>query len=620
MRTSTRVVRTRIVAHRGGTGRPPWSAVGAAIRQCWSAGPVLLLATVALNVVGGALPVATAVLTKRLLDALAHPPIRVPTLVLAGTVLCGAGTLAIQQVSVLCDQLLRRRINAQVQRTLFTKLNGFVGLRPFEDPATYEELTVAQQAGVSAPQQIAGAGLRIARSSVQMVGFGIAVWTLWPPILILVVVAAVPAILAETRLARAGSQLLRRVSQIQRRRFFYETMLTDPGVAQELRLFGANGFMLGKMLAALDSANRAETALDWRSSRARTLLGLLGQLVTAGGLVLAVVRVAHGALTVGDVVLLLAALAGVQSCLLSLVTDTAQSYESLLTYGSYRALLTAPPDLPTGRLPAPALRHGIEFRDVWFRYREDGPWILRGVSFTIRYGEGVGLVGQNGAGKSTLVKLLCRLYDPGRGQILWDGVDIRAFDPVTLRTRLGAVFQDFVRYDLTGRENIAIGSLASLADADRIRHAARLAEAESFLTALPDGFDTMLSRIFFADESNSSGTGVTLSGGQWQRVALARSLLRDAADLLILDEPSSGLDAIAEHRIHTTLRAHRHGRTSLLISHRLGTIKDADAIVVLDQGRVVEYGTHAQLIAEDGGYAQMYNQQAEGYRLAESSP
>jgi ATP-binding cassette subfamily B protein len=233
------------------------------------------------------------------------------------------------------------------------------------------------------------------------------------------------------------------------------------------------------------------------------------------------------------------------------------------------------------------------------------------------------LVGRNGSGKSTLVKLLCRFYDPTRGAILWDGIDLRELDPADLRTRTSAVFQDYVNYELTAAENIGVGDLQALNDRSRITAAADRAGIHDVLAALPRGYDTMLGRRFNAPEAGPEGVGVETSGvnpsgGQRQRIAIARAFLRDTRDLVILDEPSAGLDAAAEHEVHTRLRAQRHGLTSILISHRLNAIRDADEIVVLSGGTITERGDHETLLATGGEYANLFTLQASGYQPAKA--
>jgi len=254
--------------------------------------------------------------------------------------------------------------------------------------------------------------------------------------------------------------------------------------------------------------------------------------------------------------------------------------------------------------PAPALRHAIEFRDVWFRYPDTESWALRGVSLQLSAGNSTALVGVNGSGKSTLVALLCGLQKPTRGTILWDGVDIGHFEPDSLRRRVRAVFQDFVKYEFTAGENIGFGDVERLRDDDAIGRAARLAGVAATVEALPRGYGTQLSHMFALSASKRQHVA-SLSGGQWQRLAVARALMRDDVDVLILDEPSTGLDAESEASLHERLRAHRRGRCSLLISHRLSAVKCAALIVVLEHGAIVESGSHTELLRSSGIYAKM---------------
>ncbi|WP_433445265.1 ABC transporter ATP-binding protein [Nonomuraea sp. CA-141351] len=327
----------------------------------------------------------------------------------------------------------------------------------------------------------------------------------------------------------------------------------------------------------------------------------------------------EGRLTIGDVSVFIAAVAGTQSGLTDLIVSTTAAYQEALLFEHYEAVLrAAPAPVPASAArpaPVPALRDGIRLRDVWFRYSDDHDWVLRGVDLFIPAGATVALIGANGAGKSTLVKLLCRFYEPTRGAILWDGTDIRQLPHEELRARMGAVFQDFMEYDFSAADNIAVGELSALDDEARLRKAAELAGIHDAISALPRGYQTLLTRMFVAGPGPAgSDVGVVLSGGQWQRIALARAYLRQDCDVMILDEPSSGLDADTEHDLHTRLRNIRSARTSILISHRLGAVRDADMIFVLRDGIIAEQGTHARLLTLDGDYARMFSLQAAGYQ------
>ncbi|MBX6722702.1 MAG: ABC transporter ATP-binding protein, partial [Dactylosporangium sp.] len=501
------------------------------------------------------------------------------------------------------------------QERLYVAVDRLVGLRPFEDPVFLDRLRLAGQAGGSAPSQVVDGALAVARGAVTAGGFLASLVVLSPVMAAVVVAAAAPALLAERALARRRVAMMWAISPAERREFLYAALLASARAAQEVRLFGIGPLLRGRMLAERRTTNDAQRRMDRRELVSQGGLGLLAAVVAGGGLVYAVLMAAAGTLTVGDVAMFVAAVGGVQSALSTLVSTAAQVRQHLLTFDHFLAVTTARPDLPVAARPRPLppLRVGIELRDVWFRYSDSHPWVLRGVSLVIPSGQDIALVGRNGSGKSTLVKLLCRFYDPTRGSILWDGVDLREVDPAALRDRIGAVFQEFVRYDMTAADNIGLGDVARLDDRSALHRAARQAGVHEVLAGLPRGYDTLLSREFY-DDPDEQVEGVTLSGGQWQRVALARGLLRTGRDLLILDEPSSGLDAEAEAEIHRRLRTFRTGGTRLLISHRLGAIRDADRIVVLDDGRVVEQGTHAQLMGRGGSYAQLFRLQAAGYQ------
>jgi ATP-binding cassette, subfamily B, bacterial len=589
----------------------------------WRAAPAGTAVELVIALLTGVAPVLTAWLVKLVLDELTRgTPDRRRVLALAlGLAATGLAALMLPQLSHYLDLEIARRVTRLVRQRLFAAVNRLTGIGRLEDPQFHDRVQLAQQMGHMGPSELSTGLMRMVTGLISVSGFATALLLLHPLLALLVVAAAGPGLWAELRLSRARGATFLRLEQRQRRERFYSHLISGVEAAKEVRLFGLGGFFTGRMLAELDAANDEQRALDRRQLRAQLLVGVLSAGVAGVAIVSAVAAAVDGRLTAGDVALVLAAIPGVQSGLGGLVGQAGRVHQALLFFDHYRVATTQPPDLPLAAAPTPvpALTEGIVFHDVWFRYGEHHPWVLRGVDVTLPAGCSVGLVGLNGAGKSTLVKLLCRFYDPVRGHITWDGVDLREFDPAALRARLGAVFQDHTAYDLTAAENVGVADLTALGDPARIAAAAREAGLHETITALPRGYGTLLSRIFFdagdleADGDPETGAGVILSGGQWQRMAVARGFLRADRDLLILDEPSNGLDAEAEHDVHERLMRLRAGRSSLLISHRLSAVRAADLIVVLREGRVVEQGDHAALMAAGGGYARLFSLQARGY-------
>lgn len=587
------------------------AALAASSAGGWMATRVLLAAAV------GAVPVAVAWLMKGVLDRLvgSGEPLRAPVLLLACV---SVAAVLLPQVARYVDAELQRALGLAARARLYTAVGQLAGLRRFEDPRFHNRLSLAADAGPNGPAEVVAGSLGVGQGLLTLGGFLTSLALLNPWILMVVVLAAVPTLHAELRLGRHRARMLWRLGHATRREVFYAQLLTSVTAAKEIRLYGLGGLFGARMVAELRHIQAGQRRVDRRELVVQGLLGFLGASIAAVGLVWAVDAARAGRITVGDVSVFIAAVAGIQGGLSVVAINLGRAHEALLLFDHYRHVVDAPPDLPahrTSRRSVPPLRHCIELRDVWFRYADDLPWVLRGVNLIIPAGAATALVGLNGAGKSTLVKLLCRFYDPTHGAVLWDGIDLRELPVDRLRERIGAVFQDFMQYELSAADNIGVGDPTALHDRQRIVAAAHQAGCHHTLAALPRGYDTMLSRIF-ADTSDldDSTSGVTLSGGQWQRVALARALMREECDLLILDEPSAGLDAEAEDDLRRRLRAHREGRTSLLISHRLGALRDADTVVVLADGVVVERGTHAELVVQGGRYARLFAVQAAGYR------
>lgn len=606
------------------------TALTAAAGLVWTAGPHLALTLGGVALMTGLAPVATAWLVKALVDTVAEsnggaaiadlaPPA-------AGLALVGIVTLALPPVSAYCSAELERRVAVVVHTRLFSMINQLPGLRSFEDPTFHNQLRLAQQGGETAPPIVLSVGVTIVQEIVTLAGFTALLFVVSPIVAVLVLAAALPALVVERRLSRQQANLAFALSPHERRRIFYGNLQTDERAAKEIRLFGLGGHFLTRMLREFSLLNASARHLDRNILRHKLALGLLAAVL--GGIALLVVanKAAAGSVSIGEIVVVVAALAGLQASTTATVTSVGHVHEALLLLDHYRTFVNRTHDIETDvHRPCPPLIDAIELRDVWFRYAPDHPWILRGVSLRIPLGSAVGLVGVNGSGKSTIVKLLCRFYDPERGAVLWDGVDIREFEIASVRQRIATVFQDFMEYDLTAADNILVGDLRRRNDLAAIRDAAHDAGVDSTLARLPRGYETVLSRMFaepaasqdlvVADDAMSpiADTGVDLSGGQWQRVAIARMLFRSEPDVLILDEPSAGLDAAAEHEIHERLLVRRQVTTSLLISHRLNAIALADEIAVLAGGVVTEFGSHAELLARDGEYARLFRLQASGY-------
>ncbi|MEV5709238.1 ABC transporter ATP-binding protein [Actinoallomurus sp. NPDC052274] len=581
--------------------------------------PIIIVLYVGLSLMTGTLPVTAAWLTKLLLEDLARGvPLTALLRLAAGLSIVGVVVGAMPHLTEYLRSEMERRVRLEAEVRLFTAMDRFVGLARFEDPKFLDRLRLAQQSGGITSTQLMEGSIGVIQAAITITGFLGSLLVLSPLMTALVLGAGAPTLFAQISMSRRRARTLWKIGPAERREFFYRELLSNVAAAKEVRLLGLGSFLRGRMLAERRTADSAIRLVDRRQVIVQVVLGLMAAVVSGGGLMWAVGAAHQGRLSAGDITMFVAAVAGVQSALATLAMQVARSHQALLMFDHYIAVTTASSDLPITTNPheLPRMRQGIELRDVWFRYSPDHPWILRGVNLQIPYGCTLALVGLNGAGKSTLVKLLCRFYDPTRGAILWDGIDISEVDVTALRQRIGAVFQDYMNYDMTAADNIALGDLSAFQDRERMRTSAQRAGIHEKLSRLPHGYDTLLTRMFLMEsEKNDAEAGVVLSGGEWQRVALARAFFRSQRDLMILDEPSAGLDAEAEHQIHSSLRQHRNGQTSLLISHRLGAVREADLIVVLSGGRIVEQGDHEALVAAGGEYAQLFTLQASGYQI-----
>ena len=583
-----------------------------AVRLAAASSPVTAVATVGLGVVSGVAAAPAAWLTQQLIDLLGRPKssaVEVVALACGAALLTGLGTGAAYVAGIPAARL-SARVRIETETRLAAACARFVGTQMLDDPDRQDQLHLAQRGAHEAPSLVTNSAMSWFSAVSGIVAFLAVLYTRWPAMLVAVLVTAVPIALVQRRISRRAVAVAETATTSYRWRDYYSDLFTNPVSARDMRLYGAENLFVHRLRDHLSTALLAETRQQARTAYGQVAFTLTNAVIAGCGAAVVCLAVVRGTITVGEFVLFTTAVAVVQARIATLLGLAAQLHVSLGVFAHYLDFVAQPERSPRGTATAEPLRRGIELRDVWFRYRDDQPWVLRGAHLRLDAGRIHALVGVNGAGKSTIIKLLLRFHEPTRGRILWDGTDIATIDPDTLRRRMAGVFQDYVPYELTALENITIGDLNHLGDVHRARDAAARANILDTIDDLPAGFDTMLSTRRAGDGGDA---GISLSGGQWQRVALARAMMRADADLLILDEPNAGLDPAAEYRLHADLMRLGTTSTRLLISHRLGGLRAADQIIVLHQGTVRESGTHRELMANGDHYHRLFTMQARGY-------
>jgi ATP-binding cassette, subfamily B, bacterial len=583
-------------------------AAGEAAKLQWEASPALSLLPAALSIAAGLMPALAAAAMRKLVDALAshYTSGRETLLLVAYLVAAGALAQVLAQISTLAAGTLKQRLILLTAKQLFTRVTSFTGLRRIEDPAFCDQVLLAEQAAQSAPSTLTSAVPQILQAGIVILSFVGIVYLTWAPMVPLLLAAAIPLLIAQHRRARDYSTISKNLAGSTRLVLTHRALMTDPSAAKEMHLFGFGGYIVDRYLGLLAHTGRTTLRLDRRNAITQLGLFVASGLVMGIGLWFVTRGVRQRTYTLGDLTLFIAAVSGIQGAVSGIILRLGDVERTLKLFPNYISVVESPDDLAAGSGSAETFAR-LELRDVWFRYDEHDPWVLRGLDCSIRAGEFVGLVGSNGAGKSTLIKLLCRMYDPQQGALLWNGVDFRDLNPVSLRAQLSAVFQDHRTYDLTVAENIGLGAVEEMRNLGRIESAARAAGLSEDLAELQRGYSTFLNRSF----SIEGGQGATLSGGQSQRLALARALMRSNAGLVILDEANAGLDAAAEERLLGIVATRCDDRrATLFVSHRLGALVGAHNILVLDGGQIVAHGGHNELIDERGIYARLFAQQA----------
>jgi ATP-binding cassette subfamily B protein len=589
--------------------------LGRALRLAWQSAPGWTLANLALVVAQGAVPLASLYVMKRVLDAVTSG-VRSADAAGAGrdVVAWILAALAVALSAALFRLLAEYATEAQslqvtdaVAETLHAQ-SVAVDLAYYEDPSYYDTLHRAQAEAPYRPARIVGGLVQVGQNGIGLAG--IAAWLVsinW--MLAAALFAGVlPGALVRLAFSRRLYALRQSQTGHERRAWYYHELLTELAGAKELRLFGL-GALFRERYADLRRSIRAGTlALAGH----RAVADFAGQVVAVaalfGSLTWVAMQALRGRVSVADLAVYYVGFQTGLNLLQAVLQALAGLYEDNLFLANLYRFLDLQPRVVAPQRPAAVPRpmsSGIAFRGVAFRYQGQEADALSDIDLTLAPGEVAALVGENGSGKTTLAKLLCRLYDPTRGAITADGIDLRAFDPVAWRREISVTFQDYVHYALTARENIWLGDVTRPPDSPGIVEAGRHAGTDSFVSRLRNGYDTTLGRWFFE--------GQELSEGEWQRLAMARAFWREAR-ILVLDEPSAALDPLAEADLLDRFRSLLAGRSALVISHRLSTVRLADRIHVLDRGRIVERGTHAELLALGGHYARLYEAQAQHYR------
>jgi ATP-binding cassette subfamily B protein len=586
--------------------------VPAVLKIVWESGPPVVIFGLISRVFSSLLPVLLLWITKLIIDGIVHAVSthqavgpRFWWLVAAEFTLAVLNSFLVRTIDY-SDSLLADKYTRHVSIRVLEHASS-LDLLAYEDPIFYDRLERARVQATDRLVMIQAVG-RLVQQAITTITLSVSIMFFSPWLMLLLIVGVVPAFMGESHFAFLGYAKNFRQTPLHRQLDYLRVLGGSKEAAKELKLFGLRKFLIERFTNLSDEIYAENIGLSRRKLIAGSLLSMVGTMGYYSAYVFVIWRTVNGGLSIGTLTFLAGAIQQASSNIqqmfstIAAIGDQALFLTDLLAFFKMEPTIRSKPNA----LPAPRpIKQGVEFRNVSFSYPGNSRLILDHINFQLHPTERLALIGENGQGKTTIVKLITRLYDPTEGQILLDGVDLRDYDLEDLHREMGVIFQDFMRYEMTAAENIAVGRVEELKNPELLRIAAHKSMADATIERLPKGYDQMLGRRF--------EQGVDISGGEWQKVALARAYLRNA-QILILDEPTAALDARSEFEVFQRFAELTAGKMALFISHRFSTVRSADRIIVLENGKIAEEGSHEQLSRLGGRYAEMFEMQASSYR------